>query len=69
MTSDSSGIDERAFPFEFKDVLSLGSGTRFHSGEEDEVRRRLKEDCASLSALYQACRRLIEDRHKGQGQL
>jgi hypothetical protein len=62
MTSDNSGMEERAFPFEFKEAVSLGSGIRFHSGEEDEVRRRLKEDCASFNALYQACRRLIERR-------
>ena len=58
MTLESSGTDERPFPFEFKEVLSLGTGTRFHSGDEEEVRKRLKEDCASLSALYHACLRL-----------
>jgi hypothetical protein len=58
MTSDSSGRDERAFPLEVDEVLSLGRGTRFQSGEEVEVRRSLKEVCASFNALYHACRRL-----------
>lgn len=43
---------------EVNEVLSLGSGTRFQSGEEVEVRRSLKEACASFNALYHACRRL-----------
>ncbi len=58
ITSDSSGRDERPFPLEANEVFSLGRGTRFQSGEEVEVRRCLKEVCASFSALYHACRRL-----------
>ena len=58
ITSESSGRDERPFPLEVNEVLSLGSWTRFQSGDEEEVRRFLKEVCASLSALCHACRRL-----------